>query len=158
MRVYVDFFYENEIIKNLYKNNPYVLCINYNDLNRSQTGTIYLIDNKKVDFDSMGIKFITVDLDEEFLDFYIRNIRNPKFNDLDLRACWFLNRLEPEDQQYYIKYIRDTKFIFSKKQLCEFYTVLNNIDRNVSLSCNNDAFLKKEIDNKYYCVRHIEIT
>lgn len=157
MRVYVDFFYANMTVKDLYKNNPYVFCINYNNLNHSKTGAIYLIDNKKVDFNRMGIKFITIDLDDEFLDFYLRHVRNPTLEDIDLRAYWFINRLEPEDAKYDIKYVRETKFIFSKKQLCEFFSILGS-DRNVSVACINDAFLKKETDNKYYCVDHMRIT
>jgi len=157
MRVYVDFYYLIDTIAGLYRDNPYVLCVNYNNLNNSKTGAIYLIDNKKVDFNRMGIKFITIDLDEEFLDFYLRNVRNPVYDKIDLRAVYFINKLEPEDKKYFIKWVRDGKFIFSKNRICDYYTYLE-IDRNVRVSCTNDAFSKKENDKKYYCLQHIAIT
>lgn len=157
MRVYVDFFYVDDTVAGLYKDNPYVLAVNYNNLNNSKTGAVYLIDNKKVDFNRMGLKFITIDLDEEFLDFYLRNLYNPEFDNIDFRAYWFINKLEPENEKYFIKYVREAKFIFSKTPICEQYTNLE-IDRNVRIACTNDAFTRKETDHKYYCLQHISIT
>lgn len=157
MRVYVDFYYVNDTVAGLYKDNPYVFCVNYNNLNNSKSGAIYLIDNKKVDFNKMGIKFITIDLDEEFLEFYLRNIRNPEFDNMDFRAYWFINKLEPESEKYFIKWVRDAKFIFSKIAICQQYTYLE-IDRNIRIACTNDAFTTRESDKKYYCLQHIGIT
>lgn len=155
MRVYVDFFYENKTVGEIYKNNPYSLCVNYDRITKSKTGAIFLIDNKKVNFDRMGIKFITIDLDDEFLDYYLRNQNNIELQYLDLRACWFLNKLEPDDDKYHIKWVRDCKFIFSKTRICEYYNYME-FDRNVMIACDNDAFAKGT-DNKFYCLQHVAI-
>lgn len=144
---FVEFQYENDMLKEIYRNNPYVLKIIF-DQEESLTGAAYLI--RKQDYKQMF--FLTTVLDDAFYWFYLKNINNSNLRDVDLRLYYYLNL--HEDIKYKVKIAgRNTKIIFSKTNMCSAFDYPDRERQNIKVACINDA--STQIDGKYYCLNHL---
>lgn len=144
---FVDFDYINEKLKVIFKEEKDFIFRVVFGSEDSTYGVIY--KNRRIDYQTQN--FITFELDDEFYNFYIRYKNSKLFHGIDLRIAWFLNH--KEEIQYKIKYVRDTKYVFNKINLCEAYDYPDVNRRHITIACNNHSFGKK--NGKQYCLRHL---
>ena len=78
---------------------------------------------------------------------------NPKYHNIDLRLIWYFFQND-KDSPVTIKWIRDSKYIFSYKKLCEYYERTVKERADIKLSCSNLGIIKDPETNSYYCPNH----
>lgn len=143
----MDFDYSTELLEAIFhKEKDFIFRVVFSDEASSQ-GMIY--KNRRVDYRTQN--YITFELDDEFYNFYIRYKNSKLFDGIDLRIAWFLNH--KEEVQYKIKWVRDTKYIFNKINLCSAYDYPDPERKHIVIACNNHSFGK--IDGKHYCLKHL---
>jgi hypothetical protein len=149
--IFVEFAYENDLVKNIYlqKDNKQTIVfkveINANNIN----GNIFLV--KKSFYPEALYDYITLTLDQEFYDFYLENQFNPKYRDMDLRAVWYFVMLD-RTIEFNIKKVRETKYIFSYKKLCQAFDYPDKDHSDIKVTCNKLGLLKK--GETYLCPKH----
>ena len=156
--IFLEFNYDNQLLKNIYREQDEnkVLAFKIEMFTNNTAGNIFIV--KKELYPEALYDYVTLNLDNEFYNFYLENKYNPKYKDIDLRAVWYFVALD-RNVGFYIKKVRDTKYIFSYKRLCEAYDYPNRERRDVKVCCKNMGVMKKKSvvnDNKlvYLCPKH----
>lgn len=145
---FVDFDYtDNELLKTIFrKEKDFIFRVVFTDEDSSQ-GIIY--KNRRKDYATQNQ--ILFELDNEFYDFYLKYKNSKLFDGIDLRIAWFLNH--KETVQYKIKWVRDTKYIFNKINLCQAYDYPDSHRSHITVACNNHSFGK--VKGKHSCLKHL---
>ena len=144
---FVDFDYDNETLRVIFeKEKDFIFRVVFGAQD-SSCGIIY--KNRRIDYQTQN--YVTFQLGNDFYKFYIRYKNSKLFDGIDLRIAWFLNH--NEEIPYKIKYVRDTKYIFNKLNLCEAYDNPDFDRKHITVACNNHSFGK--IDGKHYCLKHM---
>jgi len=147
LTLFIDFDYQNEMVKEVYRNDDMVFKIIF-DHELSTSGAAYKV--RKQDYKQMN--FITTILDDAFWYFYLKNVNNSKLRDIDLRIYYYLN--QREEVKYKCKIAgRPTKIIFSKVNMCCAFDYPDRERKNIKVACINDAFT--QLSGKYYCLSHV---
>lgn len=143
---------KREMLKNLYlksdRNEHYVFKIEFTN---SINGNIYIV--KKDFYPETLYDYITLSLDDDFYDFYLDNKNNPKYWRIDLRIVWYFKRIDKQTDLY-MKWVRDSKYIFSFKKLCEAYTHPVKERYDIRVCCKNVGIIKDNVTNTYLCPDH----
>lgn len=144
---FINFEYSNKLLESIFKDQKeFIYRVIFND-HKSSSGIIYR--NRWKDYRNKN--YITLDLGDEFLEFYLKYKNSKEFKWLDLRIVWFLNY--NKTIQYKVKWIRDSMYIFNILNLCSAYDYPDPIRNHITVACNNHAFGK--IDDNYYCLKHM---
>ncbi len=152
--LFVEFNYQNELLKNIYLDNDregYIFKIQFISL---IDGNIYRV--KKSFYPEELYDYVTLVLDDQFLDFYYENIKNPKYENIDLRLVWYFLQND-KNSPVTIKWVRDSKYIFSYKKLCEYYTRPIKERADIRLTCKNLGLIYDPNSKHYYCPNHFNI-
>ena len=149
--LFVDFEYDNEMVKNIYQqkdNEGYVLKIEFTNITK---GNIYLV--RKRLYPETLYDYNTIVLGEDFYNFRSENLYNPNYNKIDLRAIWYFV-MNDRTVPFFIKYVRDNKYIFSYKKMCSFVDHPIRDKGDIQTCCKNMGLLKDTVSNKWYCPDH----
>lgn len=155
LKQFLEFTTSNELIKDLHRHDPFIFRLEYDVSNNGKTGMAF----KNLKSDYRHENFITLDLDQDYYDFYLRHKYNPTYENLDLRLVYYLNRNyynETSRELYRIKLIRDTLYHFSVSQICAFYEYPDREHLHYRIACTNDGILEME-KGKFYCPEHINV-
>lgn len=153
--LFVEFTYDQDnnidLIKNVYHEKDKEGFIFKLDFTNIISGSILTV--RKKFYPEELYDYVTLVLDKRFEDFYYTNQFNPVYNNIDLRIVWyFLNNDQSVDIN--IKYVRDSKYIFSYKKLCNYYERTVKERADIQLCCKNLGLIKDPNTNLYYCPDH----
>ena len=151
--IFIEFnYHQNEMLKNIYfekDQQGFIFKIEFTNL---LNGNILIC--KKEFYPETLYDYVTLDLNDEFYTFYLENINNPKYLGIDLRAIWyFISKDRNIEKEFNIKKVRDSKYIFSYKKLCEYYSYPERNHSDIKVCCKNVGILKAS-NNKYFCPDH----
>ena len=149
--LFVEFDYQHELMKNIFLDkdrNGYIFKIEFTTLIE---GNVYIV--KKDFYPEELYDYITLVLDQRFADFYYENIMNPKYHNIDLRLIWYFLQND-KNTPITIKWIRDSKYIFSYKKMCDYYSRPIKERADIKLFCKKLGLIKDPSTNQYYCPDH----
>jgi hypothetical protein len=141
--IFVEFSYtDNNMLKNIYKQKDnqqdLIFKIEFNKENNGMDGNILVC--KKSFYPETLYDYVTLNLDNDFYEFYLKNQYDPKYQDIDLRVLWYFVALD-KDVDISIKKVRDTKFVFSYRKLCEAYEYTDKERSAIKVCCSNLGLL-----------------
>lgn len=149
--LFVEFSYSNEMVKNIYHDKDrqkFIFKIEFTNITK---GNVYLV--KKTFYPEALYDYVTLDLNDEFYNFYLENRFNPKYNKIDLRAIWYFV-MNDRTVPFFIKYVRDNKYIFSYKKMCEYTDHPVRDKGDIQITCKNLGLIKDNVTNMWLCPNH----
>ena len=148
-RMFLEFTTNSALIRDIYKDDPFIYRIEYDFGNDGKTG--YAFKNRKEDYPREN--FVTVDLTEdEFYEYYLKQKYNPNYDSVDLRLVFYLNRY---NDMYNVKFVRNTCYYFSAGKICAYYHYPDMEALHFKIACVNEGVLSK--NDKFYCPEHINV-
>lgn len=152
--LFVEFTYENDLIKNIYleqdkqQQRKTVFKIEFTNI---LNGNVYAV--KKDFYPEELYDYVTLVLDDRFLDFYYENKLNPKYKNIDLRVVWYFI-VNDSNTPISIKHVRDSKYIFSYKKMCCVYSNPVKERADLVVCCKNVGLIKDPKTHLWYCPDH----
>lgn len=143
----IEFSTEDERLQHLFYKNEMVLFIEYDDSNNSDTARVFLHRKEDHKHDDL----MTIELTGDFYDFYLTNLYNPKYTDMDLRVVWFMNR--HQQYKYNFKMLRPTYYECNRLRMCEHMEYQNRDSTDIKVQCLDTGIFK--IKDHYWCAVHI---
>lgn len=149
-RMFLEFITDSDLIRDIYKDDPFIYRIEYDVGNDGKTGNAF--KNRKEDYPRED--FISVELteDEFYREFYLKHRYNPRYDNIDLRLAYYLNRYT---DYYHVKFARNTCYHFSANKICDYYHYPDSRSLHFKTACFNDGILPK--NGKLYCPEHINV-
>lgn len=149
--LFVEFEYQDDLVKNIFLEKDKSKEIFKIEFTNILNGNIYIV--KKQFYPEELYDYVTMILDNRFLDFYYANRLNPVYKNIDLRAVWYF-LMNDATTPLSIKFVRDSKYIFSYKKMCCAYNNPVKERADIQVCCKNVGLIRNPKTNLWYCPNH----